>query len=183
MTVKRVGGVLCLLLGYLAGLPRGSGAQEPGFFYGNGALRYAEATGYFHYVFPCGVEGAGATGSLGKPAPLSGVCWPVYAGRRLHADGSADLARPVPGVLLVTTQVVVFIPDEKANEGVLPQLLPSEIRYSYDARQVVASMETTTGTYSFTFRAVCEGCKSGTPVIDPSKKTQLMASMRNLRGV
>ena len=147
--------------------------QEAAFLGSNGAMRYVEAPGYYHYVLPCAVKAADTAGDAAKTRPPVAVCWSVYGGLRLKEDGTPNDAKPTAGVMLVSQDVVEFIPTNGGSAGTAVQFAPKEIVYSFDEGSLVASLKTPVGTYSFVFQAICDGCKQGTPLLDLTKKDQL----------
>ena len=54
--------------------------------------------------------------------------------------------------------MVRFTPNDAKAAQVMPDTIPSQIIFSYDAKHVVAGMQTKDGLYAFAFQAICEGC-------------------------
>jgi len=87
--MRRPGLALTLFLLFLFRTGSAVG-QEPAIFAGGMSVRYEEAPGNFHYVFPCkmpigsgpesgnGAAGGG-TGTTGQGSPA--LCWPVVMSR------------------------------------------------------------------------------------------------------
>ena len=159
-------------------------AQEPALLQGGEAVRYEEAHGDFHYVFPCRFPAAGsaAAGSSATPATgIPAICWPAYLGQIRMVDGKAQSSPPTPGVLMVSNSLVRFTPQDSKASQIMPDTAPSQISFSYDAKHVVAGMQTKDGLYAFTFQAICKGCTPGTSPIDPSKGAQLESEYREFQ--
>ncbi len=159
-------------------------AQESAFLQGNAGVRYEEAPGDFHYVFPCRMPIGTAPSKDSTPTAGSGLpalCWPAYFGRIQTADGKQQSAAPTPGVLMVSTSLVRFTPNDSKSAQLMPDTPPSQIAFSYDSKHVVAGLRTMDGQFAFAFQAICLGCKPGTSPIDPNKGAQLDSEYREFQ--
>jgi len=160
-------------------------AQESAFLSGGMAVRYEEAPGDFHYVFPCELTVQAASqpnaGAVPAKTKTPALCWPVVLGRIQMIDGKSQSTTPVAGVLEVSAAMVRFAPEDAKNAGAMADMAPAEISFLYDAKHVVAYLRTKDGTYGFAFRAICSGCIPGTSPIDLNKGTQLEAEYREFQ--
>ncbi|MBB5059956.1 TonB family protein [Granulicella aggregans] len=170
------GAVIALLAG--VGGSANSRAQEPVFFYNNGAIRYTEAAGVYHYVFPCKQRESAASDAAVK---FEGICWPVVGTMILKSAGSEMPKAPVAGVLLVSAGVVHFGPIDPGNSGLIPDQHPGEVRFSYLREKSVAVMESALGTLVLKLRPVCEGCTPGAPSADPARQAQVDGEYAELK--
>jgi hypothetical protein len=157
--------------------------QEPAFLSGSMAVRYEEARGVFHYVFPCrlplGVMPQSSGGATSAKDQTSAVCWPVLVGRFQTVDGKSESTVPVAGILMVSASLVRFAPNDAKSANLMPDTPPTGIAFQYDARHVVAVLHTKEGAYGFTFQPMCIGCTLGTPPLDTKKTTQLEGEYRD----
>ena len=160
-------------------------AQEPAFLSGGMAVRYEEAPGDFHYVFPCKLSGQGSseTNTGVTPAKIQqpALCWPVVLGKIQQIEGRPQSTPPVAGLFQVSSAVVRFTPEDAKNAGLMPDTPPAEIGFIYDAKHIVAYLRTKDATYGFAFRAFCVGCVAGTSPIDPNKGAQLESEYREFQ--
>jgi TonB family protein len=161
--------------------------QEPAFLSGSMAVRYEEARGVFHYVFPCKLPPGDAPQSSGGATSVkdkaSALCWPVLVGRFRTVDSKSESPVLVAGILMVSDSLVRFVPNDAKNANLMPDTPPTDIAFQYDAGHVVeAVLHTKEGAYGFTFQAMCIGCTLGTPPLDTKKTAQLEGEYRDFEN-
>ena len=155
-------------------------AQEPAFIGGKHAIRYEENPGYFHFVFPCN-QVVGATTQTETPGTPGSVqpalCWPVRMVRSATVDGKTETAPYVDGLWQVSATTVQFIPIGPNGASQKQEFAASQTTFQHDAGKPFAVLGAKDLGYQFvfSFSTVCEGCKQGTPLLDPNKGAQLDA--------
>ena len=158
-------------------------AQEPAFLSGGMAIRYEEARGVFHYVFPCKLPLGDTPQSRGAATSAkdktSALCWPVLVGRFRTVDGKSESPAFVAGILMVSASLVRFVPNDTKNANLMPDTPPTGTAFQYDAGHVMAILRTKEGAYGFTFQARCLGCSRDMPPLDTKKKAQLEGEYRD----
>lgn len=167
--------LLALILFPLRAFP-----QAPGLLWGNYAARYEESAGYFHYILSCKMPGSATSKPAADDPPA--LCWPALAGQFKNEKGEPASTNPVAGIMMVSASSVRFVPNDPKTTAAMPEASSSEIQFSYDARQVVATLKTRSGTYGFAFQAFCFGCKKGVSPIDPAKQQQLQTEYREFQA-
>jgi TonB family protein len=160
-------------------------AQEPAFLQGSAGVRYEEAPGVFHYVFPCSLPtaggnaaGSGAQAASGSPA----LCWLAVVTHLEMVDGKPKGGAPVAGALMVSAERAHFLPNDPKAEQILPDFVPSQALFHYDAKHSVLGIQTRTGLFVLAFQAVCLGCTPGGPALDPNKAAQLEAEYTEIQS-
>ena len=160
-------------------------AQVPAFLSGGMAVRYEEAPGYFHYVFPCKMPLGNSPHAGSTPSPATdtvpALCWPALMAQAKMANGSAKSTVPVAGVLMVSASLVRFVPNDPKNTSLIPDAPSKDTVFQYDAPHAVAALRTKEGTYGFAFQSICLGCTPGTSPIDTKKSAQLEGEYRDFK--
>jgi TonB family protein len=158
--------------------------QEPAFLSGGSAVRYEEAKGVFHYVFPCklplGDTPQPSGGTTSTNGMTSALCWPVFVSWFQTVDAKSESMISVSGVLMVSDSLVRFVPNDAKTNNLMPDAPPTGISFQYDAGHMMAVLRTKEGAYGFTFRAMCIGCTLGTGPLDTNKAAQLEGEYRDL---
>ena len=160
-------------------------AQEPAFLQGSAGIRYEEAPGVFHYVFPCRSPSAGSAGAGSGPQAATGppaLCWLILLTHLEMVDGKAKFDAPVAGALMVSAELAHFLPNDPKATTTLPDFVPSQALLQYDAKHSVLGMQTKAGMFILALQPICLGCTPGGPALDPNKAAQLEAEYTEIQS-
>jgi len=181
----RISARCCLALTIAFGMTGVSRGQEPAFLQGNAGVRYEEAPGVFHYVFSCTVPNASddaassaAQAAAGPPA----LCWPAVVTHFEMVDGKPKAGAPVAGGLMISAERAHFLPNDAKAEQILPDFVPSEASFHYDAKHSVSVIQTKAGIFILALAPICLGCTPGGPALDPNKAAQLEAEYTEIQS-
>ena len=109
-------------------------AQEPAYYQGMQAVRFAEGPDRFRYIVPCKVP-VEHSPEMTSPIPGTptedGLCWTVVAGFfHILPDNKLDGTPSVPGTLSISSHHVRFVPDSLTNKAIYFDFSPADVSRS-----------------------------------------------------
>ncbi len=143
-------------------------AQEPAFISGDGAVRFEQAPGFFHYAALCRTatefSAAIPPARLPRESTESAVCWYVKATKMRNDGGKVDGSPMVDGKLVISAHHVRFIPHDPQFADLYVDFHPEETELMHQPGQPFAAVGTTKVLVGFRFSKLCLTCAPGTPI-------------------
>jgi TonB family protein len=138
------------------------------------ALRYEEATGFFHYVIPC-------QQSIEATRRVPAICWPINATRIYENDGKLAHTEAIQGTLAVTETQLSFLPAEQSDLSFARAIPLTQAKFMHRPGESSGRIETPEYTIQFSFLNTCVGnCPTVRGLPNLNKTSQLDQEFKNV---